>query len=48
MAGNRARVLAGWVLNVITPAEVTSFGLIGPGSVPLDPDQPRSKAVACG
>ena len=42
MAGNRARVLADWGLNVITPAEVTSFGVIGPGSVPLDPDQPRS------
>ena len=42
MAGNRARVLADWGLNVITPAEVTSFGVIGPGSVQLDPDQPRS------
>ena len=42
MAGNQARVLAEWGLNVIVPAEVTSFGLIGAGSVPLDPDQPRS------
>jgi NADH dehydrogenase len=42
MAGNRTRVLADWGLNVITPAEVTSFGVIGPESVPLDPDQPRS------
>ena len=42
MAGNRTRVLADWGLNVITPAEVTSFGVIGPGSVPLDPHQPRS------
>jgi NADH:ubiquinone reductase (H+-translocating) len=42
MAGNRTRVLAEWGLNVIVPAEMTSFGLIGPGSVPLDPDQPRS------
>jgi NADH dehydrogenase len=42
IAGNRARVLADWSLNAITPAEVTSFGVIGPGSVPLDPDQPRS------
>ena len=42
MAGNRARVLADWGLNLITPAAVTSFGVIGPGSVPLDPDQPRS------
>jgi NADH dehydrogenase len=42
MAGNRARVLAEWGLNVIVPAEVTSFGLIGAGSVPLDPDQPRA------
>jgi NADH dehydrogenase len=42
MAGNRARVLADWGLNVISPAEVTSFGLISPGSVPLNPHQPRS------
>jgi hypothetical protein len=42
MAGNQARVLAEWGLNVIVPAEVTSFGLIGAGSVPLDPNQPRS------
>ena len=42
MAGNRARVLADWSLNAIAPAEVTSFGVIGPESVPLDPDQPRS------
>jgi NADH dehydrogenase len=42
LAGNRARVLADWGLNVITPAEVTSFGVIGPQAVPLDPDQPRS------
>ena len=42
LAGNRARVLADWGLNVISPAEVTSFGVITPGSVPLDPHQPRS------
>jgi NADH:ubiquinone reductase (H+-translocating) len=42
LAGNRARVLADWGLNVTTPPQVTSFGVIGPGSVPLDPDQPRS------
>ncbi|HYX57441.1 MAG TPA: NAD(P)/FAD-dependent oxidoreductase [Streptosporangiaceae bacterium] len=42
MAGNRARVLAAWSLNVVVPAEVTSFGVIDPGSVQLDPDQPRS------
>jgi NADH dehydrogenase len=42
IAGNRARVLADWGLNTITPAEVTSFGVIGPRSVPLDPDQPRA------
>ena len=44
LAGNRARVLADWGLNVILPAEVTSFGVISPGSVPLNPDQPRSPA----
>ena len=42
MAGNRARVLTEWALNLITPPEVTSLGLITPGSVPLDPDHPRS------
>jgi NADH dehydrogenase len=42
MPGNRARVLTDWGLNVMRPAEMTSFGVIGPESVPLDPDQPRS------
>jgi NADH dehydrogenase len=42
MAGNRARVLADWGVNVVAPAEVTSFGVIDSGSVPLDPDRPRS------
>jgi NADH:quinone reductase (non-electrogenic) len=42
MAGNRSRVLADWAVNAIAPAEVTSFGVIGPESVPLDPGQPRS------
>ena len=42
MAGNRAHVLADWGLNVMAPPEVTSFGVIGPRSVPLDADQPRS------
>ena len=42
MAGNRTRVLADWGLNALGPAQVTSFGVIGPGSVPLDPDRPRS------
>jgi NADH dehydrogenase len=41
MAGNRMRVLADWGLNAVLPAELTSFGLIGPGSVPLDPARPR-------
>jgi NADH dehydrogenase len=42
MPGNRARVLTEWALNLITPPEVTSLALISPGSVPLDPDHPRS------
>ena len=42
MTGNRAHVLTDWGLNVMVPAEVTSFGVIGPRSVPLDADQPRS------
>jgi NADH dehydrogenase len=42
MAGNRSRVLADWMLNVITPPEVTSFGLISSESVPLDVNQPRA------
>ena len=44
MAGNRARVLTDWALNAILAAEVTSFAVISPGSVPLNPDQPRSPA----
>jgi NADH dehydrogenase len=42
MTGNRAHVLTDWGLNVMVPAEVTSFGVIDPRSVPLDADQPRS------
>jgi NADH dehydrogenase len=41
MAGNRMRVLADWGLNAVLPAELTSFDLIGPVSVPLDPARPR-------
>ncbi len=40
MAGNRARVLADWTLNAITPPEATSFGVISAKSVPLDVDKP--------
>jgi NADH:ubiquinone reductase (H+-translocating) len=42
MSGNRARVLADWTLNAVTPPEATSFGVISSGSVPLDVDQPRA------
>jgi len=42
MAGNRARVFTDWALNVVTPPEATSFGVISPESVPLDVDQPRT------
>jgi NADH dehydrogenase len=42
MSGNRARVLTDWTLNVVTPPELTSLGLISAKSVPLDVDQPRS------
>jgi NADH dehydrogenase len=42
MSGNRFRVLADWVLNVTTPTEATSFGVISPESVPLDVDNPRA------
>ena len=58
MAGNRARVLADWGLNVVVPAEVTSFGVIGPGSyrstrtsrAPYEapPQQHRAGASGCG
>jgi NADH dehydrogenase len=41
MSKNRMRVMADWVLNVITPPETTSFGLISAESVPLDVDKPR-------
>jgi hypothetical protein len=30
------------MLNVVTPPETTSFGLISAESVPLDVDQPRA------
>jgi NADH:ubiquinone reductase (H+-translocating) len=42
MPGNRMRVLADWVLNVITPPETTSFGLISEELVLLDVDKPRT------
>jgi NADH dehydrogenase len=42
MSGNRARVLADWVLNAATPTEVTSLGVISAESVPLDVDNPRA------
>ena len=40
MSGNRARVLADWTLNTITPAEAT-FGLVSPQAVPLDVNKPQ-------
>jgi NADH:ubiquinone reductase (H+-translocating) len=42
MSGNRLRVFTDWVLNGITPAEVTSLGLISAESVPLDVDHPST------
>src|ERR1700727_2633367 len=42
MSGNRARVLADWALNAITPTEATSFGVISAKSVPLDVDNPQA------
>jgi NADH dehydrogenase len=42
MSGNRLRVLTDWALNAVTPAEVTSLGLISARSVPLDVDHPRT------
>ncbi len=41
MSGNRMRVLTDWGLNVITPQEVTSLGVISAESVPLDVNTPR-------
>jgi NADH dehydrogenase len=41
MAGNRARVLADWALNTLTPPEASSFDVISAESVPLDVNQPR-------
>jgi NADH:ubiquinone reductase (H+-translocating) len=40
MSGNRARVVADWVLNAATPPEATSFDLVSSPSVPLDVDKP--------
>ena len=42
MSGNRLRILSDWALNVATPIELTSFGVIDAESVPLDVDKPRS------
>ena len=42
MSGNRIRLLADWALNVATPTELTSFGVISAESVPLDVDKPRA------
>ena len=48
MSGNRARVLADWVLNAFTPPETTSFGVISAESVPLDVDRPPALALESG
>jgi NADH:ubiquinone reductase (H+-translocating) len=40
MSGNRLRVLTDWALNGVTPAEITSLGLISAESVPLDVEHP--------
>ena len=42
MPGNRLRVLTDWTLNAITPQELTSLDVISAGSVPLDPNTPRT------
>jgi NADH:ubiquinone reductase (H+-translocating) len=42
MSGNRLRVFTDWVENAITPAEVTSLGLIRAESVPLDVNHPSA------
>ncbi|MGA7418282.1 MAG: NAD(P)/FAD-dependent oxidoreductase [Acidimicrobiales bacterium] len=42
MAGNRARVLADWALNVISPPPPTSLELVSSEAVPLDVDRPRA------
>jgi hypothetical protein len=31
-----------WALNVVTPPEATSFGVISAASVPLDVDKPQA------
>ena len=48
MSGNRARVVANWVLNAFTPPETTSFGVISAESVPLDVDRPPALALESG
>ena len=42
MSGNRMRVLTDWALNVVTPPEATSFGVVSAASVPLDTNKPRA------
>lgn len=45
MSGNRARVLADWVLNAATPPETTSFAAISAEAVPLEVDRPPAQAL---
>jgi NADH:ubiquinone reductase (H+-translocating) len=40
MSGNQVRVLADWALNAVTPAELTSLGVISAQAVPLDVEHP--------
>lgn len=40
--GNKARVLADWALNVVSPPPPKSFGVVSSESVPLDVERARS------
>jgi pimeloyl-ACP methyl ester carboxylesterase len=48
MSGNRARVLADWVVSAATPAELTSSGVMSAESVPLDVDRSSGRALQSG
>ena len=46
MTGNRARVLADWILNAADPSEPASFGLVSSQAVRLDVGRPSSDSAS--
>jgi len=44
MPGNRSRVAADWLLDVMLPRQAVQLGLVQPGQVPLESAPPRDRA----